>query len=113
MALSPARHCTVPPVLAPVGELDIVAVPRLQAGLKAAHSPGAAVVVDLREVTFMDSSAIAVLLAADRRLRATGGQLRLLNASEGVLRVLRICGLAHWVVPGDGSSTHGWSGHVR
>lgn len=85
-------------VRAPSDELDIAAVPELRARLAAAHRPGAQVVLDMREVTFMDSSALAVVLAADRRLEAAGGALRLANVSAQVRRVLRICGLAHLVL---------------
>ena len=36
---------------------------------------------------------------AERRLRESGGTLRLVNVAEEVLRVLRICGLAERLVP--------------
>lgn len=81
-------------VLSASGELDLAAVPELRAQLAAAHLAGATVVLDVRDVTFMDSSGLAVLLAADRRLRSTGGRLRLAHVADDVLRVLRICGLA-------------------
>jgi anti-anti-sigma factor len=51
----------------------------------------------------MDSSALAVVLAADRRLGATGGVLRLANVSAEVRRVLRICGLSELVLPSPGA----------
>ncbi len=86
-------------VRAPDSELDLAAVPELRARLAAAHRPGAQVVLDLRGVVFMDSSALSVVLAADRRLAATGGGLRLLHVSAAVGRVLRICGLGELVQP--------------
>ena len=85
-------------VLAPAGELDLSATPRLRELLHSAHSPGATVVLDLGDVVFLDSSALAVVLTAERRLRASGGSLRLVNVAEEVLRVLRICGLAERLV---------------
>ena len=86
-------------VRAPSGELDLAVVPELRARLAVAHRPGAHLVLDLRDVTFMDSSALSVVLAADRQLMATGGGLRLAHASAEVQRVLRICGLADLVLP--------------
>jgi len=85
-------------VLAPVGELDLAAAPRLRELLSATHAPGTTVVLDFSDVVFLDSSALAVVLSAERRLRSTGGSLRLVHVSEEVLRVLRICGLAERLV---------------
>jgi anti-sigma B factor antagonist len=94
----PRRHQAGATVLAPSGELDLVALPELRARLRPAIRPGATVVLDLQDVTFMDSSALSVVLTADRQLRATGGCLRLVNVADEVLRVLRICGLAERLV---------------
>ena len=81
-------------VLAPGGELDLANAAELEARLAQAHRPGTTVVLDLRDVTFIDSSALAVVLSAHRRLLRTGGALRLVHPADSVLRVLRICGLA-------------------
>lgn len=94
---------------APSRELDLAAVPELRARLAAVHAPGAQVVLDLAGVTFIDSSALSVVLAADRRLMATGGALRLAHVSAEVRRVLRICGLGSMVLPSPcaGGRRHG------
>ena len=92
-------HETATTVRAPSDELDIAAVPELRTRLAAAHRSGGHVVLDLRAVTFMDSSALAVVLAANRRLEATGGALRLTHVAPDVCRVLRICGLGDLVLP--------------
>ena len=86
-------------VLAPGDELDIAVVPELRSRLAGAYRPGAQVVLDLHDVTFIDSSALSIVLAADRRLAASGGQLKLAHVSPPVRRVLRICGLADLVLP--------------
>jgi anti-anti-sigma factor len=93
-------------VRAPSGELDIEAVPELRRRLDAAHCAGAHVVLDLRDVTFLDSSALSVVLAADRRLAATGGALRLVHVSARVRRVLGLCGLADLVLPAPVAVLH-------
>ena len=85
-------------VRAPAAELDLVTAPLLRVLLSAAHRPGATVVLDLQLVTFIDSSALAVVLAADRRLQREDGELVLVNVHPNVLRVLRICGLADRLV---------------
>jgi anti-anti-sigma factor len=55
------------------------------------------VVVDLRDVTFMDSSSIGVLVGAARRLKTSGGELRLRSPAETPRRVLEITGLGDWI----------------
>jgi stage II sporulation protein AA (anti-sigma F factor antagonist) len=50
-------------------------------------------VIDFHDVTFMDSSGINVLVAANNAVRARGGALRLAAAPTRVLELLRIVGL--------------------
>ena len=76
------------------GELDMNAAPDLRAAIEAAIDAGATrVVVDLSEVTFIDSTAIGVLLAARERLRRSGGSLDVVCVEPNVLRVLEIVGM--------------------
>ena len=51
------------------------------------------VVVDLADVSFMDSSGLGVLIGALRRLRELGGHLALVCGEGPVRRVLAITGL--------------------
>ncbi|MGW1987891.1 STAS domain-containing protein [Streptomyces collinus] len=53
------------------------------------------VVVDLREVPFMDSSGINVLLGAHRDITPAGGWLRLAGVQPSVLRTLELVGIHH------------------
>ena len=101
------QHDTATTVRAPRGELDLAAVPELRMRLADAHRAGARLVLDLRDVTFLDSSALSVVLNADRRLAVTGGSLRLAHVSAEVRRVLRICGLADLVLPSPVVALHG------
>jgi len=80
------------------GELDYGASPRLRARILA-HIDGGArhLVLDLSEVTFIDSTAIGVLVSAVARLRETGGgSLRVVCADDNarVLRIFDIVGVA-------------------
>jgi anti-sigma B factor antagonist len=51
------------------GELDLTGTPRLSACLTDVLASAWLVVVDLRELTFMDSSGVAAIIAADKRAR--------------------------------------------
>ena len=75
------------------GELDRDAAERLRATLEDAIVPGAVVTLDLGRVTHLSQAALAVLVQAHRRLRDSGGSLRLTHVSDPVVRVLRISGL--------------------
>ena len=68
------------------GELDMQTVPRLRARLAdALQEPGGAVLVDLTDVVFIDSTGLAALLNALRRLTRAGRRM-LLVAGEGPVR---------------------------
>lgn len=51
------------------------------------------VVLDFGEMTFMDSSGLAVILRAHRMLSASGGRLRIENPQRQPLRVLDASGI--------------------
>ena len=59
-------------VLRLAGELDLGTAPLFGSRLHEVEDEGSLVVVDLRRVTFMDSSGIAQLLGAHRRARRRG-----------------------------------------
>lgn len=78
-------------VLAVPGELDFYSAgdfDKLLAPITA--EPGRRVVLDMREVVFMDSTGLRVLLGAARDLRDSGGLLRLAGPREHVLRLLEL-----------------------
>jgi anti-sigma B factor antagonist len=65
-----------PTLIAPEGDLDIASVGDLRAALSAAAREGAgAVIVDLSQVTFIDSSGLGALVELHRRLRRSGRRL--------------------------------------
>ena len=63
------------------------------------------VVVDLAELTFMDSTGLSALVVAKNRMESDGDVLMLTRPRPNVRRVLEITGLADWV--GEWSSE--WS----
>ena len=82
------RSCTVVWVS---GELDMDTGPQLQEVLrKVADGGGRQVVLDLAEVTFMDSSGLGLLVVWFKALRDGGGRLCLAAAQPPVRTVLAL-----------------------
>jgi anti-sigma B factor antagonist len=76
------------------GECDMNAAPSLSVAVEAAFRRGVStIVVDLNEVTFIDSTAIGILLAARERLRRSGGTFEVVCSEPAVTRVLEIVGV--------------------
>ncbi len=76
------------------GEVDIYTAPRLKERLALLLDAGVTrVVVDLSGVSFIDSTALGVLIGAVRRLREAGGVMALVVATRPVERVLMLTGL--------------------
>jgi anti-anti-sigma factor len=80
-------------VIALTGELDVATVEAFNAAVERAVSDGvAAVVADLTQVTFIDSSGLAAMLGALRSLDHAGARLVIACANPTVLRVFEITG---------------------
>jgi len=79
------------------GELDIGSANALRAALDAAERESDIVRLDTRDVQFLDSSALGVLLASAQRLSARGGRLELTNVSPAVRRILDMTLIARTV----------------
>jgi anti-anti-sigma factor len=79
-------------VLLVSGEIDLSTAPQLGPALEDAVGSGAALIVDLTRVGFLDSAGVRVLAVADARATAQGGRL-LLVPSEPVSHVFEISGL--------------------
>jgi anti-anti-sigma factor len=73
------------------GEVDVESAPRLEARLRRALDEGARdVVVNLRDVTFIDSSGVTALLRAAENARWRYGHLFLTRPTPQALRVLEL-----------------------
>jgi anti-sigma B factor antagonist len=77
------------------GEIDMAVRPALDDALQTALGADGTsnVALDLQAVTFADSSAVAWLLSADRRIRGRGGQMTIVACSAPVLHLLRLTGI--------------------
>jgi anti-sigma B factor antagonist len=79
------------------GELDIASADGLANSL--VELAGSTVVVDLADLTFMDSSGIGALVRARNRIGAGGGgELMLTRPGAIVRKALEIVGLDAWII---------------
>ena len=68
------------------GELDAFATSRLREELRQAEAGAPnTIVLDLRSVTLLDSSGLAVLLAADERARGAGRRLAVVTSGSAAV----------------------------
>ena len=89
MTVNPAD----PIVVAFHGELTIKEAPQLRDSLLAAiRAGGHVVVLDLSDVSFVDQSAMGVVVGARARLVRGGGDLRLAGLQPKVARVVGLVG---------------------
>jgi anti-anti-sigma factor len=72
------------------GELDLSTAPELERFLVELQRDDAGVVLDLRQLTFMDSSGLRVILGADARARSSGSRLVLVRGAPTVHRVFEL-----------------------
>jgi anti-sigma B factor antagonist len=83
-------------VLSVHGDLDVSTASRLGTDVVAALATGVAlVVVDLSDVSFLDSSGLGSLVLALRKAENAGVALRLVVTSSEVLALLATTGLDH------------------
>lgn len=76
-----------------VGELDLANVLALRAAMEAAP-PDSLLTLDFGDLTYIDSSGLHAIVQCAKALNGRA-PLRLVNASEHILRVLEIVGLDH------------------
>ena len=81
------------PVLALSGELDMATSPPVAQRLSELVAGGTDVIIDVRDLGFIDSSGLSALIAARQRSNNRGTKLTLRGPSRAVTRVLAITGL--------------------
>ena len=82
-------------VLHVVGEVDVASVDRVREQVAALLGDGRTdLVVDLTDVTFLDSTGLGLLVGTLKRVRLAGGRMVLVVDAEPLLKVFRVTGLA-------------------
>ena len=82
-------------VLRPVGDVDLAVVERLRSDWYAVIDERLPdrVIVDLHDVTFMDSQGLSMLAGVAKRQLSRGGSVAVCNASTQIAKLLIISGL--------------------
>jgi anti-sigma B factor antagonist len=78
----------------PVGELDLDTEPQLEQAIAAVREQGAPrLVLDLRELTFMDSTGLRLVIRWDTAAREQGFEFAIVRGPDVVQRVVRLTGM--------------------
>ncbi len=82
------------------GEIDHHSAAQMREAIDAHLVAGGAklLIMDFREVTFMDSSGIGLVMGRYRQIRYNDGQLHIINTSPQIYKVMRIAGLERLAV---------------
>lgn len=78
------------------GEVDGYSTPRLQAALDQFQQPET-LVLDLRDVGFLDSTGIGAIAATAKRMRGHGGELWLVADSRELTALFQLTGLGRFL----------------
>jgi len=82
------------PVIRAVGELEIATVSEMRAVLaEVSERRPRALVFDFRQISYMDSSGLGILVSAKKRLGADRGEVVLITEQPAVLKALSLSGL--------------------
>ena len=75
------------------GELDLSNVLYVEEEIRKAEKRKPALVLDLRQLRFLDSTGLRVIVSAHQRARKQGRRLRIVPGGEAVKRLFRLSGL--------------------
>jgi anti-sigma B factor antagonist len=92
-------------VVAPSGELDLAAVERVRRALRDARR-ASVVVLDMREVSFIDSAGLQLVLEEHRRAERGGVELRIRRGPSNVQRLFVMTGLFRHLRWADEQARH-------
>jgi anti-anti-sigma factor len=77
------------------GEIDLATAPTVERELLQAEESHDLVAIDLSATTFMDSTGLHAIMAADLRLRERGGRLLIVKGPPQVSRLFELTGLSN------------------
>jgi anti-sigma B factor antagonist len=98
-------------VLRPTGRLNMVAAPAFRGLVDETVAAGRTrIVVDLAQVTFVDSSGLGAMIAGLKTAQQAGGDLRLAEVPAQVMTVLRLTNLDRVLRAHDtvADASHDW-----
>jgi anti-sigma B factor antagonist len=75
------------------GEIDVAAAPTVRERLEQAASGDGTLIVDLTGVSFIDSTALGVLIGVHKQRAAAEADMRLVVSEPRILKVFEITGL--------------------
>jgi anti-sigma B factor antagonist len=75
-------------VLVPSGDIDMYTSPELRKELMSLiHKKVSSLIIDFKEVSYIDSSGIATFVEGLKAMRAYGGRLKFLGISNGIREI--------------------------
>jgi anti-anti-sigma factor len=75
------------------GEIDLAAVEAIETALAPLEERHRTLILDLREVTFLDSTGLRAIVSADARARKNGVELKIVRGPERIQKILYLAGL--------------------
>ena len=86
----------------PIGELDLDTAPQLERELTTVRAAGAVrIVLDMRDLTFMDSTGLRLVIQWDNAARDDGFGFGIVPGPEVVQRVFRLTGMTDVIAVAD------------
>jgi anti-anti-sigma factor len=79
------------------GDIDLANCDQLRTAIEPELGPNVTIVIDLSEVTYMDSTCLNVLLHAQLRQDELGGAFAIQHPSPTAERLLTLTGLEHLI----------------
>ncbi|CEG25368.1 anti-sigma factor antagonist [Bacillus sp. B-jedd] len=77
------------------GEIDAYTAPKLrEAVFPLSEKDGVKMVIDLSEVSYMDSTGLGVIVGVFKAVRSHNGEFKLVGLSDRLIRLFEITGLA-------------------
>ncbi|GHH98767.1 anti-sigma factor antagonist [Neobacillus kokaensis] len=76
------------------GEIDAFTAPKLREELLQL-SEGQKVIINLKDVSYLDSTGLGVFVGLFKQLEKTNGELHLLELSDRLKRLFELTGLSH------------------
>lgn len=83
------------------GDVDLATATVVDEELRRAEQSESVIVLDLGEVSFMDSTGLRMVISADQRLRNRGGSLRIVRVPSQINRLFDLVGMRGYLAIDD------------